>query len=82
MTPAKWALLVLTGLGVFATIGTLAGFVLEKNLTGYAWAAALGYLLSTVGFLFLVGWTYCKGHLEDVEAPKHKVLSAENDDAE
>jgi len=44
--------------------------------------AAGSYILSTIGFLFLVGWTFFRGDLNDVEAPKHRVLKAETDDAD
>ncbi len=70
---------VMTALGVFATAATLIGVITEKRLEAYGTAAALGYLCATIGFLFLIGWTYMKGHMKDVEAPKHKVLEAESE---
>lgn len=66
--------------GVFAAAATMAGLLLEKKITEYATMAAVSYVLSTVGFLFLVGWTFFRGDLDDVEAPKQKVLDAEADE--
>jgi protein-S-isoprenylcysteine O-methyltransferase Ste14 len=71
---------VMTVLGVFATGATLIGVLTEKRLEAYGMITALGYLSATIGFLLLVGWTYFKGHLKDVESPKHKVLLAESED--
>lgn len=78
----RLSFIVLVTLGVFATGATLIGLVMERRFVEYSVLTAFGYLLSTIGFLFLVGWTYFKGHLADVEAPKNKVLIAEGSDEE
>jgi hypothetical protein len=77
---SHWLLWTISVLGVFSTVGTLAGLVIEKKLTTYAAVSALGFTLATMGFLFLVGWAYFKGDLNNVEAPKNRVLRAEWDE--
>lgn len=78
---SKVLIVILSSFGLFGVCSTLLGLIADKKLESYALIAAVGYLASSLGFLFLVGWTFFSGHLEDVEAPKHKVLLAERDEA-
>ncbi|HMU75155.1 MAG TPA: hypothetical protein PKB12_10665 [Elusimicrobiota bacterium] len=77
---AVWVALIASGL--FAAVVMMLGLLWQKKVTEYAKLAAGSYILSTIGFLFLVGWTFFRGDLNDVEAPKHRVLKAETDDAD
>nr|HNI57774.1 hypothetical protein [Elusimicrobiota bacterium] len=62
---AVWVALIASGL--FAAVVMMVGLLWQKKVTEYATLAAGSYILSTIGFLFLVGWTFFRGDLDDVE---------------
>jgi len=51
----------------------------QGDLPGFAFATVVSYFIVTVGFLCLALWAFLRGHYDDIEEPKYRLLRTEEE---
>ena len=73
-TVAMLAGLVVGGFSFFKKLWDFSQASQGGEMPGFAGVAVIPYAIASFGFLFLILWTFVKGHYKDIEAPKYRML--------
>ncbi len=71
--------IVLAGFGFIYKLFEFASSVAKGDIINFAIVPVTVYLVVAGGFFFLFLWSITKGHLKNVEYPKHRMLEMEEE---
>ena len=86
--PPRWLFFLWTSIVVIAAVAfifKMTEFALTLSDTetdqfgGFGAIALGGYLLGMLPLLFLTLWGVCKGHFQNIEQPKHRMLELQDE---